>query len=90
MQSPFPRDTRNTLLLSSEANPGGKGLRDAEQLDRDMFIRLGTGIASEPLYPRNTGMSTLGPGKRHGHSGRRSCGGALRRWYLSFHPLVAK
>ena len=83
----FPR---NTLLLSREANPGGKGLRDAEQLDRDALIRLGASIASEPLDPRETGMSTLGTGKRHGHSRWRSRGCALRRVQLGLHPLVAK
>ena len=43
---------RNASLRCREAEPGSKGFRDAEQLDREGRRSWGTGIARQSLCPR--------------------------------------
>lgn len=42
---------RNASLSRREAEPGGKGFRDAEQLDREVRSSWDTGVACQALCP---------------------------------------
>ena len=47
-----------------QAEEGGEGFWNPEQLDRDRASRWGTGIASQSLLPREAVVSSLRTGKR--------------------------
>jgi hypothetical protein len=85
----YPRrrkGTRDAILRASQTESHSKGFRDAKELDRDLSSGERTRIASQPLFPGETVMGPLSPGKRCGRAGESdSC-----RLYLDFHLLVAQ
>jgi hypothetical protein len=50
--------------MRRQAEEGGEGFWNPEQLDRDRASRWGTGIASQSLLPREAVVSSLRTGKR--------------------------
>ena len=65
--SQFPLAPKRCLIVfplpSSQTQPAGTGLRDAEQLDRHPSSREGTRIAGQPFCPREPRVGPLCPGK---------------------------
>jgi hypothetical protein len=57
-----------------QAEEGGEGFWNPEQLDRDRASRWGTGIASQSLLPREARVRSLRAGKDHVRTAKRSCG----------------
>jgi len=47
------------LQLGGQAEEGGEGIRHAAELDRDPASGWGTGIARQPLLPREAVMGAL-------------------------------
>jgi hypothetical protein len=86
----FPRREHATTSLDSlagwQGKEGGKSLRDTEELDRDLTLSWGTGIAYEPLVPGKAIMRPLHPGKDR----RRVWAGLAGKVDLDFHPLVTQ
>src|SRR5260221_6969460 len=74
-------------LPYSQAKPGSKGLRDAEQLDREGRRSWGTGVARQPFVPREPRMGTLRTRKNRR---RRGFAGLARGLQLYVNPLVAE
>ena len=62
------------MLSRCQTERGGKGVWDAEQLDRDLASRWSTRIANEPLFPREAIVRSLRAGKDHFRFAWRSCG----------------
>jgi len=65
------------LLPHSQTQPGGKGLRNAEQLDRHPSSHERTRIAGQPFCPREPRVGTLGTGKGRRRDSEAGRGGRL-------------
>jgi hypothetical protein len=65
--SQFPLAPKRCLIVfplpHSQTQPGGKGLRDAQQLDPHSSSRERTRIAGQPLCPRSAESGHVGHGK---------------------------
>jgi hypothetical protein len=81
------RGTRSRSWENCQAEPGSKGLRDAEQLDRDLGSAWSTSIASEALLPVETRMRPLRPGEG---SRRKTRAGSTAGFHLHLHPLLTQ
>ena len=58
-----PSSAAPGVLRRRQAEGGGKGIRHAEELDRDLASRGGAGIARQPLCKREAVMRPLRTGE---------------------------
>ena len=80
------RKSPEAVLSRGQAERGGEAFGNAEECDRHVASAWGTGIASQPLWERQTLMCTLGSGERRR---RRVWSHWESRLKLDFDPLVA-